>query len=76
MQISQPKLPELFAQLGMDTSDAAIERFFAEHSLSGRTGVVEAPFLKTEQKITLLQMRLEDAEWADLVDEMDARLHH
>ena len=76
MDLQQPSMPDLFAQLGMASEEQQIDRFFASHQLDNETTVVEADFLASHQKIVLLQMRLEDGQWAEVVDEMDARLHH
>ena len=49
--------------------------FFASHSLAHDTRLVDAPFWTPSQSAFLSQQMREDAEWAPLVDELNARLH-
>lgn len=74
MYLQQPTMHDLFLQLGVSEKNEG--EFFSQHQLQDQESVVEASFLTSQQKIILLQMRLEDAQWSELVDEMDARLHH
>ncbi len=71
----QPDMHTLFEQLGLDSSDEAMEAFFLSHQLSPDEDVSEADFLSFEQRLTLARMRDEDAEWAELVDTMESLLH-
>ncbi|MCH8532025.1 MAG: DUF2789 domain-containing protein [Saccharospirillum sp.] len=75
MLTEQPTMTTLFDQLGLESSDDAIERFFERYHLEAEEDVSEADFLSFEQRLALARMRDEDAEWAELVDTMEQLLH-
>lgn len=65
----------LFKQLGLDSSDQAIEDFIAKHSpLAPKIKLYEASFWNQSQQTFLKQMKEEDADWAEIVDQFDAML--
>lgn len=65
----------LFDQLGLDSSDQGIDAFVAEHgSLAANVKLHQADFWSEAQGTFLQQMTSEDADWAEIVDELDARL--
>ncbi|MGS2719020.1 DUF2789 domain-containing protein [Paraglaciecola aestuariivivens] len=65
----------LFEQLGLDSSDQAIEAFIAKHSpLPAQTKLYQAEFWNSSQQSFLQQMKEEDADWAEIVDQLDAML--
>jgi hypothetical protein len=65
----------LFDQLGIDSSDQGIDAFVAEHgSLASNVKLHQADFWTEAQSAFLQQMTSEDADWAEIVDELDARL--
>lgn len=65
----------LFDQLGLDSSDQGINAFVAEHgSLAANVKLHQADFWTAAQGAFLQQMIDEDADWAEIVDELDARL--
>lgn len=66
----------LFQQLGLPDSDKAIDRFIAEHGPLPRTTILYKADFWTPAQAEFLQEALEDdADWAEIVDELDARLH-
>lgn len=66
----------LFLQLGLPAGDADIERFIAEHSPLERTTLLQnASFWNAAQASFLQEALDDDADWAEIVDELDARLH-
>ncbi|MHA7880266.1 MAG: DUF2789 family protein [Saccharospirillum sp.] len=75
MLTATPTMTTLFDQLGLESSDEAIERFFERYHLEQGEDVSEAEFLSFEQRLTLARMRDEDAEWAEIVDTMEQLLH-
>lgn len=75
MELPNQGLPELFEQLGLPSSHEEIERFFATHSLPHGVKLVDAPFWSPQQSAFLQEQFLDDAEWAPVVDELNARLH-
>jgi hypothetical protein len=75
METFEPTLETLFEQLGLESSQAAIEAFVAAHPLEHDVSIVDAPFWSDAQR-QLLQEALEnDDEWAVPVDELNALLH-
>lgn len=68
-------LPSLFKQLGLDDSDEAIEKFIADHKpLPGAVELHEADCWNSAQAAFLRQEKEEDADWAEIVDQLDAML--
>lgn len=66
---------ELFAQLGLPTNDAAIEAFLRQHSpLAGDIQLADAPFWTSAQAAFLREEWREDADWAELVDQLNLAL--
>ena len=65
----------LFDQLGLPSDQAAIETFIAEHSpLDSSVRLYRAPFWNKAQSDFLRDEILEDADWAVVIDELDADL--
>ena len=70
-------MKSLFDQLGLDSRDQSIEEFLQAHRpLAAHVPLHEAPFWKVSQATTLRQLKEEDADWAIVVDELDAMLRH
>ncbi len=66
---------ELFAQLGLDCDDAAIEAFIAAHQLDEDTKLKDAPFWNDSQRAFITEEFHKNAVWALVLDELNARLH-
>lgn len=66
---------ELFAQLGLDNSDEAIEQFIANNQLEEETSLKEASFWNDSQRAFINEEWKKDAVWAITLDELNARLH-
>ena len=65
----------LFDQLGLDSTDEAIEDFINRNgSLPGNVKLYKADFWNTSHASFLKQMKEEDADWAEIVDQLDAML--
>jgi hypothetical protein len=65
----------LFDQLGLASYDEAINAFVAKNgTLPGGIKLHQADFWNEAQKTFLQQMIDEDADWAEIVDELDAKL--
>ncbi|GGF55362.1 DUF2789 domain-containing protein [Alteromonas lipolytica] len=76
MFTQQPGLSELFVQLGLSADEQAIEQFISEHrGLKSSQPLAEAPFWSKAQASFLRQALAEDAEWAEVIDELNTRLH-
>jgi hypothetical protein len=66
----------LFAQLGLPDNEPAIARFIRTHGpLGGGVGLHEAKFWTPWQAEFLREAILEDADWAEIVDRLNADLH-
>lgn len=66
---------DLFAQLGLDSSDEAIETFIQNNQLPENTSLKEAPFLDEQQKMFICEEWQRDAVWSLVIDELNAQLH-
>ncbi|MBX3685433.1 MAG: DUF2789 domain-containing protein [Rhodocyclaceae bacterium] len=65
----------LFAQLGLPSDTAAIDNFIAAHApLASDIQLADAPFWSDAQATFLREEIREDADWAEVVDQLDARL--
>ncbi|MHB8921664.1 MAG: DUF2789 domain-containing protein [Halothiobacillus sp.] len=68
-------LSDLFAQLGLPNSAAAIDGFIAGHGgLISGIALVDAPFWTPAQTQFLRESLEQDADWAEAVDHLDAML--
>jgi hypothetical protein len=66
---------ELFAQLGLPSDPAGIEAFIASHSpLAGNVLLADAPFWTPAQASLLREQVLENADWAEVIDQLNAAL--
>ena len=65
----------LFAQLGLPSDSTAIERFIDAHSpLAEAVSLSEAAFWSPAQAAFLRDELLEDADWAEVIDELNSAL--
>lgn len=75
MDQSIHRFSELFAQLGLPADKEAIAQFIAAHSpLRADIDLADAPFWTPAQATFLKEEKLEDADWAELVDQLDVAL--
>jgi hypothetical protein len=75
--MEQPVHPfsQLFEQLGLPADEASIRRFIADHSpLDAHLRLEEAPFWTPAQAQLLREERVEDADWAIVVDQLNLAL--
>ncbi|WP_201533289.1 DUF2789 domain-containing protein [Psychrobacter ciconiae] len=66
---------DLFAQLGLDSSDEAIDAFIEENKLSKDEKLVEADVWSEKQCMFLQEEWKKDAAWAIVIDELNVRMH-
>ncbi|TVM05687.1 DUF2789 domain-containing protein [Vreelandella aquamarina] len=67
---------ELFEQLGLANDAASIERFIERHSpLADEMPLADAPCWNEGQAEFLREAVDEDADWAEVVDHLDASMH-
>ena len=75
MDSSINRFTDLFAQLGLPTDNAEIEQFLRQHSpLADDITLPNAPFWTTAQAAFLRDGWREDADWAELVDQLNLAL--
>ncbi|MBP0940951.1 DUF2789 domain-containing protein [Pseudomonas alliivorans] len=75
MELPNPDLPGLFAQLGLDNDETSIDAFVAQHRLSDDVKLIDAEFWTPQQAAFLKEELRADAEWAPVVDELNVLLH-
>lgn len=71
----QYTLNDLFAQLGLDSTDEAIQQFVVDNQLNESTKLVDAPFWTDNQRKFLKDEYRKDAGWVEVIDDLNARLH-
>ncbi|MBL8471475.1 MAG: DUF2789 domain-containing protein [Rhodocyclaceae bacterium] len=68
-------MTNLFAQLGLASDVESIDSFIETHSpLSREVLLEEASFWTSTQACFLREEILDDADWAEVIDELNARL--
>jgi hypothetical protein len=69
-------LKGLFDQLGLDSSEKAIDDFIASHSpLADDKKLIDAEFWTPQQAGFLKEQLREDADWSRVVDDLNLRMH-
>jgi hypothetical protein len=69
------RFSELFAQLGLPNGEADIRAFIEQHSpLSQAVRLEEAPFWTPAQAALLREQLLVDADWAEVIDQLNVAL--
>lgn len=75
MDSTNHRFSDLFAQLGLPTGNASIEEFLHAHSpLAPDVELANAPFWSAAQAAFLREEWREDADWAQLVDQLSLAL--
>ena len=69
-------MSNLFAQLGLPSAPDEIDAFIAAHRpLGDGVALYRAPFWSPAQRAFLKEEIIEDADWAGVIDELNALLH-
>lgn len=69
-------MTSLFAQLGLPSDPESIARFIGTHSPLGQdVKLADAPFWTPAQASFLREEIIEDADWAEVIDQLNASLH-
>ena len=76
MDTSSHTMQALFAQLGLSSNDTAIENFIHNNHLPLEIPLENAAFWSAGQAQFLHESIAEDADWAEVVDHLDAMLRH
>ena len=66
---------ELFAQLGLESSDEAIDHFIENNQLAKEEKLTEASIWNDNQLMFLQEEWEKDAAWVEVIDELNVRLH-
>jgi hypothetical protein len=75
MEPSVHSLRNLFEQLGLPSGEAEIARFVTTHRpLAAGTLLADAPFWTAAQAQFLREEIAEDADWAEVVDQLNLML--
>ncbi len=75
MDTSTHNMTTLFAQLGLPNSNEEMERFIESHrELRSTEELADASFWNESQSAFLREAIAEDSDWAEIVDQLDARL--
>lgn len=75
MELSNHHFSELFAQLGLPADDAGIRHFITTHApLAPEVRLADAPCWNDAQARFLREAIVQDSDWAELVDQLDAAL--
>ncbi|ABM03988.1 conserved hypothetical protein [Psychromonas ingrahamii 37] len=75
MDTQNHSLSALFDQLGLDSSETGIRSFINKNAiLKGDAKLHEANFWNSAQADFLKQAKDEDADWAEIVDQLDLTL--
>lgn len=68
-------LNDLFIQLGLDSSDEAIDQFIADNQLDEDTNLKDAKVWTEKQRAFLQEEWKRDAVWVEVIDELNVRMH-
>lgn len=68
-------MKELFAQLGLDSSDEAIESFIEKNPLAKEEKLTESDIWNDNQRAFLQEEWDKDAAWVETIDELNVRMH-
>lgn len=75
--LSEPEynMNELFAQLGLDSSDEAIDNFIEKNQLAKEEKLTESDIWNDNQRMFLQEEWEKDAAWVEVIDDLNVRLH-
>lgn len=77
MDTSTHTTETLFEQLGLPSDSESIERFVLEHRpIPADIRIYEAPFWNQSQARLLREGLAANSDWAEVIDDLDARLRH
>ena len=75
MDLTNHDLKDLFEQLGLPSAPADIDAFIGKHRpLAESVALADAPFWNEAQAQFLREEIIEDADWAEMVDQLNIRL--
>lgn len=74
MDTSEHSMAGLFAQLGLPNSETSMDNFMQNNHLPAEIPLENAAFWSAGQAQFLREAIAEDADWAEVVDHLDAQL--
>ncbi len=74
MDTVKHNLENLFLQLGLNADNGDIEAFVKSHPLEDGISLEEANFWTASQAQFIKESRTHDADWSEMVDELDTLL--
>ena len=66
---------ELFAQLGLNSSDEAIDSFIEKNQLAKEEKLIESTVWNDSQRAFLQEEWNKDAAWVEVIDDLNVRMH-
>lgn len=66
---------DLFAQLGLESSDEAIDTFVENNQLAKEQELVTADIWSDSQRAFLQEEWRKDAAWVEIIDDLNVRMH-
>lgn len=75
MNTAEPRMTNLFLQLGLDADDAAIATFIKSHQLPADVQIADASYWNDAQRQFMTEQIKADAPWALVVDQLNESLH-
>lgn len=66
---------DLFAQLGLESSDEAIDNFIEKNKLAKDEELVNSSIWNDNQRMFLQEEWKKDAAWVEVIDELNVRMH-
>lgn len=76
MDMTTHDMATLFAQLGLDNSPSAIKAFVASHKIPADMSLAQASFWTNAQASFLTENLKQDADWSDVIDQLNVLLRH
>ena len=66
---------DLFAQLGLDSSDEDINNFIEKNKLAKDEELINSSIWNDKQRMFLQEEWKRDAVWVEIIDELNVRMH-
>lgn len=66
---------DLFAQLGLESSDEAIDAFIGKNQLAKDENLIESDIWNDSQRMFLQEEWTQDAAWVETIDDLNVRMH-
>ncbi len=74
MDMTRHDMATLFAQLGLDNSPSAISAFINSHKIPTDISLAQATFWNSAQASFLTEHLKQDADWSEVIDQLDVLL--